>query len=328
MQIEDRKALRAAAAESLQAQQTRSRQIVRIYAGVTAALKLVCIGLILLLDQQAGRTTGLSGMARQTTLQSLEYVLSFLPGIFTLFWDMGYLYAMLRIGRGEPAAQENLTEGFRRFWPVLRLNLLRSLLYTAVCLVCLYGLAILLSFTPLAWPLYSLLPSNPSDASEVLSPAVLQALLPMECILGVGVVTVFALVAYPLRMSNYLLLDHTREGARAAMRGSRALMQGNKAALLKLDLSFWWYYVLQVLAAGLMNLPDLLSFGGVTLPLSDTAATVVCGAAGLLCSCGLTLLAGNRVAGTYVQFYRELEQAAPVRQAKPEPEQKNQPWNY
>ena len=56
------------------------------------------------------------------------------------------------------------------------------------------------------------------------------------------------IAAYRYRMAIYALLEDPSITAREAMEISKRITYGHKLELLVLDLSFWWYYLLQAIA--------------------------------------------------------------------------------
>ena len=73
-------------------------------------------------------------------------------------------------------------------------------------------------------------------------------------------------------MGECALIENPRMGAFAALRKSRRLMRGNCISLLQLDLSFWWFYVLEVLLTVVCYADMLLPMVGIQLPFSSTVA--------------------------------------------------------
>ena len=84
------------------------------------------------------------------------------------------------------------------------------------------------------------------------------------------------------------------------------MMRRNRFALLRLDLSLWWFYLLQVVIV-LVGYGDmLLPLLGITLPLSDSANSLLCFGLSLALQFVIYLLTMNRVAVTYATAYDAL----------------------
>lgn len=243
-------ALKRAAGLRLSEAACTPKRLILIHTGAAVLASLVSTVLCYLLDLQIGKTGGLGGMGARANLQTLRSLLSMLPGFAALYWEMGYFAAMLRIARGERAAPDSLLEGFCRFWPVTRYTLLKTFLLVSLTMTSLYAAVLIAAplMEPVAESLMSALEAGAADVTQ-LDPTVQEALLrssiPMLVVFGVLVLTAVVLAFYPLRLASYALLDEPRGSALAAMRTSVRLLRGHKLELLRLDLSFWWYYLLQ-----------------------------------------------------------------------------------
>ena len=129
-------------------------------------------------------------------------------------------------------------------------------------------------------------------------------------------------VSYRLRMADRCLLDAPEEGALHAMRQSTRLTKGNCLKLVKLDLSFWWFYLLDALVTAVAY-GDLI-LGAVTEKSSDVTYFGFFGLY-LLYQLGLYCWRRNQVETTYALAYEALR--AP-REPAPAPQPGTQPWNY
>lgn len=65
------------------------------------------------------------------------------------------------------------------------------------------------------------------------------------------------IAAYRYRMAIYALLEDPSITAREAMEISKRITYGHKMELLLLDLSFWWYYLLQAVAVSVSTYSNL-----------------------------------------------------------------------
>lgn len=147
--------------------------------------------------------------------------------------------------------------------------------------------------------------------------AVAQAMRPMMLIAA----AIFILLAFPVvyryRLADYALADEPRRGALYAMRTSRIVMRGKVMRLLRLDLSFWWYYLAEI-ALGVLAYGDvLLAMTGLTLPVSALALSFLFLVLSLLSKFALYYFALNRVSVTYASVYEALRpepQMPPVQQ--------------
>lgn len=266
-----------------------------------------------------------------TTIQSLLQMVQMaaLP-----FWEIGYIFSVMKMARKEAAEPASLLEGFRRFGPFLRAMLLQGVIYFAVMMICIYIGTQIFLFTPFSEPmLEAMMPllsdtaalENTGTLNEVMTQAMEQAYPSLLAISG----GLFCLVALPLsyrfRLVNYILLDTPQKGAVAAMRRSRQLMHHNCFDMFKLDLSFWWYYLLQVLLNVVCYGDILLNAAGITFPWSGEVSFFLFYILSLLGQLALYYFTRNQVEVTYALVYDTL---CPPRKPREEPKPQNQPWNY
>ncbi len=314
MTIRDRRQLKAAAADSLANAGYDPKKLVLIH---TAAVLLVSALLVLvdcLLEQQISATGGLSGVGQRTVLATVQQVLSLGQSLLLPFWQIGYLYATLRISRGQTAGPDCLLEGFRRFFPVLRLLLLQGAIYFGIAFLCSYLAGNLIFFTPwgdaMVESLLPLLTESGSVDSAVLEEAVLaateQIMIPLLGLFAVLFLALSAPVFYRYRMSRFLLMDHPGMGALAALRLSRAMTRRQRIALFRLDLSFWWFYLADALVTLISFANLLLPLAGVTLPDTSGTGAIVFYLLYLVCQLGLYWAFRNPVAVTYAHAYAAL----------------------
>ena len=100
--------------------------------------------------------------------------------------------------------------------------------------------------------------TNPNFDPTAMMELPMETLLPAAApILIVFFILYGAAVAYfglRMRFADYLILDDPKIGAFQAMGRSFRLTKGNIWALIRLDLSFWLYYLLQGVAMGVSML--------------------------------------------------------------------------
>lgn len=280
MDIKNRGALKQDAAAALRDVRSE-KQIIAIYTGVTIAAAVVLLVLDLLLERAVSGTGGLSNLGTRSILQTLQAALPVVQLVFLLCWDAGYLRTAMNMSRGWPAEPKTLKVGFRLFGPVLRLDLLLGLIFGGLLFACMYLGTWIFMFTPMAQPLMDIVSST--DTTSILSTemvitaemtqAVSQVMLPMMAIC----LLLFAVIALPrfysYRMASYCLLDAPKAGALAAMRKSKFMMYGKRMDLFKLDLSLWWFYLLEGVLLIVSEMPLVLSLLGIQLPLSSTVSS-------------------------------------------------------
>lgn len=312
MDLHDRRALKTAARTSLAAAPYDPRKLIMIHSGITAAVSLIGTILNVILSKQIDTTGGLGGMGLRSILSTTQSVLHFFVAVLIPFWEAGYFYATMQMAREEDATPHSLLQGFRRFFPLLRVKLMQTLIMIAFGLGCFFVSYYIFMLTPLSDPLYAIfetidLGSAMTQTELVLSDDTLLAMtyayIPMMLIfLGLFAI-VGTLVSYRFRMATYLILDHPHMRAMETLRMSSYQLRGNLGALFKLDLSFLWFFVLQVLIAMLAYGDYLLAAFQVQLPISTDVAYFAFLVLSLACQAGLFIWARNRVEVTYAKFY-------------------------
>ncbi len=94
------------------------------------------------------------------------------------------------------------------------------------------------------------------------------------------------IAAYRYRFAPYLLFDHPEMSAAQALRESCRLTRGQKGTLFRLDLSFWYYYILFLLASLLSNIDSIALaldlYGLPSLPAFSYEQTLAIYSAGIL----------------------------------------------
>ena len=307
MEIRSRHELKAAASDALRDAPNQKR-LVLIWAAVGTVLPLLVSVLSYLLEYQIADTGGLSGIGLRSVLSTIQSVLSFSTSALLPFWSLGYVSVTLHFARKKPANDSTLLDGFRRFFAILRLIILEILICAAVCFLCIQFVSIILSFTPLAEPFYAvmedsqqMLLSGVMDDETVL--ALTEAMIPIFAISAIACVIVLIPVSYRLRLASLCIIDTPACGALQAIRTSLRLMRRNGFTLFRLDLSFWWFYLVKVIVSLLCYGDVLLPLLGVTLPFSYDVSFFVFYIASLLVQFGLLYVANNKVQTTYALFY-------------------------
>ena len=241
--------IRTAAAERMTSAQTDPHRQSLIYAGAALGLSVLITVINFLLSRQLESTGGLAGIGMRSVLTTAQSVLSFASLILLPFWDAGYRHSCLQLARGKRLWSDMLLEGFRRWGVVLRLNLLRGLLFTAIGFVCLQAAGMLYMLSPFSMPameaMSEIMESADPAAMEQAMEAVLPMLIPIYVIFAVVLLAVLIPVSYRLRLADMFIIDE-RCGARIAMLESNRRMKGHCVQYFRLDLSFWWYFLAQL----------------------------------------------------------------------------------
>lgn len=335
MDIRDRRALKEYTGRVLADAAYAPKKLSLIHTAASLAVTLVLVVISFILTRQIDGTGGLAGLGTRSILETAQTVLQFASTLLLPFWEIGFLYAAIRMARKEETGPRALVEGFRRFGPVLRLMLLRSLLAIGVLLLCSQVATTIYLLTPFSasyFQLYDTLMGNAATATDptaLLDEATMQAMaesiLPVAIISAVLAIALLIPLLYRFRLAEYVIMDTPGTGAFAALRASNRMMRSNCVAMFRLDLSYWWFYLAQAVIA-LVGYGDvLLAALGVALPMSaDTAYFLFY----LLYIGGQLVLlwqVRSAVETTYAAAYDVLKEP---QEPKPQPEPKNLPWTY
>lgn len=269
-----------------------SREVKKLILIHTAAVLALTLALMLIhyaLDHGIESTGGLSDIGTRAMLTTAQMVLQLFQMVAVPFWQISWLYIILKFSRGTCAATTDLLEGFRRFLPFLRLTLLKGLLFAGLIVAGVYIGYSLLLLTPFA--------------ALLMEAATEQIQVPLLVIGSIAALALCLPFFYRFRMAEYFLLDNADLGAMTALRASRRLMRGNAWRMVRLDLSFWWFWLLDALVSMIAYLDMLLPLFGITLPVSEDVSFF--GAFILYIPCQLLLywLCKPRVDATYAAAF-------------------------
>lgn len=317
--------LKSRAGLSLAACPTDPRRLTLLHVGVTAAASLLTVLLELLTTALMADAGGLDGLSKRAILSTVSTFFTFAVTVSMPFWSFGYTYTAMQLSRQESAAPGSLFRGFRRIGAILGSLILQSLLYTLVITLCLNLASTAWMMTPAGLTILE----NAEQIMSATDPAQLaqymELMIPVYILAAVVALIPCLFLFYRLRLLPYGIMDG--KGAFRSLIESFRLMKGRVWAYAKLDLHFWWYYLLQLLCAGLAWLDIGLSALGVTLPGEPQVWALVCY---IGCCAGQLLLAWyfqTEIAVTYASAYDEILQAGPVA-PKTQKSPQNLPWSY
>lgn len=306
------------------------RRLVLIHTGIALGVSLVLALISYILDRGVVSGGGLSGMGTQSALMTAQVVLQLASAVAMPFWSAGLIFAMLGYVQQQPVSPQSLTQGFRRFVPILTSGIWKTTQYLGMGFVSVYVSSALVAATPYAAPVYKLMATMEENPDLDLTALDLNADGMMEFMIACGVIFVLVYAAltlpiyYRYRMVNYIIMDQPKAGGFAAMFVSRAMMRGRKLKLLKLDLSFWWFYALELLLSVVAMGDLLLSAVGVTLPVPADVAYWMCQLLAVAGQLGLYYLAKPKIEVTYALCYKAFLQPQEPKPRKPV----EHPWTY
>lgn len=319
MNIPSAKYLKVKAANRLESGKD-PQKVVLVYSAIVALSALAVNVVQFILDNQISKTGGLQNIGTRSVLSTLNAVLPLVQTVVLMCLALGYTAAMLRIARRQYASEKTLKAGFERFWVLLRTRLLLMLIYFAIAFGLSYLAMILFLVTPFSSGLTDLILSLSASGAitpeallndEALLLALYDALIPMMVIYLVLLIPIIWAVSYRYRLVNYFLIDQPKLGAFGALRESKQKMKGNIKCLFKIDLSYWWYYLLRMLSASLVYVDLILMILGIQLPLSGTMQYFAVVIVYLASDFALNYFFLNRVETTYALFYDTLNPQQP-----------------
>ena len=283
------------------------KKVVLVYAGIVALSSLVVTVVQDLLDSQISQTGGIQNIGTRSMLTTADTVLTIAQLLLVMCLTLGYTGSMLRIARGQYASPNSLKAGGERIWVLLRTRLLHMLIMTAAAFALCFLVVNVCLLTPLSNRVIAV--TGTVSAEELLSNglaliALYSAMLPIILIYLVALVPLLWYFSCTYRMVDYLLIDRPQLGAFGVLRESRRMMQGNMKMMLRVDLSFLWYYLLQALVSVLVYLNMVLAPFAIGLP----PAVLYWGTVVLYLAADFALryFFSNKVAVTYALFYDSL----------------------
>lgn len=289
------------------------RKIVFIHTLVSVGLMLLLTVADYILMDKVNETSGLAGIGSRAILETLRTILQYVGMILLPFWELGLVFASLRMARGQQVSTYALKEGFRRFWTALRLMLLRLVLCLVAGIAAMQVSLTTFLYTPLSDRLTALVAPFAEKGSDVQTifqeipfHEIQAAVLPALILFAVLFLGLLIPVLYRVRFADFAVMDGA--GAFASLLSSNRRMKRNCFKLLRVDLQFWWFYLLEVLVVVLCYGNTLLQALGVTLPLSEGAGFFLFYGLYALCQLGLHSLFRGRVQTTYAAIYDDLKE--------------------
>lgn len=283
------------------------KKVVLVYAGIVALSSLVVTVVQALLDSRISQTGGIQNIGTRSMLTTADTLLTIAQLLLVMCLTLGYTGSMLRIARGQYASPNSLKAGGERIWVLLRTRLLQMLIMTAAAFALCFLVINVCLLTPLSNRVIAVMGTVSAEvllADDLALIGFYSAMLPIILIYLVALVPLLWYFSCTYRMVDYLLIDRPQLGAFGALRESRRMMQGNMKMMLRVDLSFWWYYLLQALVSVLVYLNMVLALFSIGLPPEVLYwGTVVLY---LAADFALRYFFSNKVAVTYALFYDSL----------------------
>lgn len=257
-----------------------ARRVVIVYTAVLAALALGSNGLQLYLSSQISETGGLSGLGLRSVLQTIQEFLTYVNIFFDPFWSAGFLCAMLAAVRGRRPRAADLCSGFRKGFKIIGYLVFQLLVFILLTTLVAQISSMVFLMSSAGEAFYEIMEPLLSDPELVTAEGLLNTellpldtlaptMMPMFAIFGLIFLPLYTWLNYNFRLAMYLIAADNVGGAAAHLLSAR-LMKGHKWEILKLDLSYWWYYLLGVVITLAGWLDILLPLVGVELPFDPT----------------------------------------------------------
>ena len=312
-------ALRRQAEDALQAASYDPRRLVLIHTAVSLGSSLLVAVLNFILAQKIADTSGLAGMGVQTILATVQGVLEAVVMLALPFWNISLVFAALQWNRRENAEPSCLLQGFRRLGAVLGIKFITVMVYFAIGMALFYVSMAIFMLTPFSQPMMDLLEPHITEGMTqeellaLITPELVaeaaQYCVPLLVIFGVLFIVAAIPVFYRLRFADFAVMDDTN--AISSVAKSFLMTRRNTLRLIRLDLHFWWFYLLQFLSVALCYGDVILPMFGVTLPFSQDAAFFLFYVLGILFQGLLLWAAQATVSATYAEAYRALDLTPP-----------------
>ena len=304
--------LRRQANEQLRQISYDPKKLVLLHTAVALGASLAIALLNYVCDLLIAGTGGLSGMGMRSILSTLQAVLTNGLNFAFPFWNMGLIYSALRWYSENNATPKDLLQGFRRFGAVLGLEIITGILFLILGFVLFQISSVLFMLTPFSASFIALLEpmlQNGGLQSEALPSeealmAMGESLLPLLIVFGVLYLAVSVVVFYRLRFARYALMEGM--GAVRATIHSFRITKKQSLGVFRLDLSFWWFYLLQILTVAISYGGFLLEFLGFTLPIPQEESYLIFLGLSNVCQCALLWQYQSHVSATYCLAYRVL----------------------
>lgn len=312
-------ALRRESRRAVELAGAQGRRTALVYAAVAAGAGVLCTLVSLALTVQSESMTGLSGRGGRSAMLAVQMMLTILLALLSPLWNAGYSAAALDLSRHGEVTPRRLLWGFGQWKRLLICGLLLMLQGLAL----MYLAMMLVSVVYVMTPLSAGITAADLEALTISGNLFSGRTLPLTILSMAAMVAVAAFLFYRYRLVFFLMADHPEIPGIQLLRMSAGLIRGYKGGFFRLDLGFWWYYLLLALAQAAAYWDIFLEMAGVPVPLSATARTVLCAVlnGGLLVA--VQYFFKNRVYATYAGAYNLL--AAERLKPRPEPEPAN-PW--
>ena len=320
MNVKNTRAIRTAAQEALSVHQD-PQWIPLVYAGISAVLSLAVTVISYVLSLKIEGMTGLANMGNRAIFSTVKTVLPFAQLLFLMVWEMGYHICALRFARRRYVDLTDLKAGFPKLGAVLRTKLLTVAVYLGLAIAAMYASVFIFMLLPISNAFYEIMEPL-LDSTTILSgglviddatlAAAAAAIWPVFLIFAAIFAVLGLPISYSFRMVPYCVADNSHRGAAMILKESRTMMKGKKLSLFKLDLSFWWFFLLEGIVTTVAYLDSILPLAGITLPWSETISYYGFYIISLIGQVLLSWAFLNRISVSRACFYEAIRPESPA----------------
>lgn len=265
MVIQNYRDIKARANKTLSYTPWDVKKLALVFGLVSLGVGPLLIGVDVLLLKAMENAQGLSGLGLSSMLETVSSLLSYAWNIFILLWSPGILYCGLMLLREQDPWPKGLFRGFKKWAGIIKYTIL--LIAFGVVLVMVIApivAALSVSFMGEFVEFISKMPETEAEMlaymESVSDVQLIRMMLPMLIMMCVVMLAVIIPLSYRVRLVQLIIMDEEKIGTREAIRFSFKLTKGSCWQLFRLDLSFWWYYLLMGVMSVIPMAADLPVF--------------------------------------------------------------------
>ena len=279
-----------------------------IYALVTLGINLVVLFLSQYLMNAVDKLDGLSHAGSRSTLTSIATFLPLIASLVLIVLDAGFSGAVLDTVRGQPVSGRHLLSAFPQSHKIILTGVkmvlwLIPITYLTAMLVASFLTPTLMAQSPELMLEFSQTTSYNRQMelmSAMLTPRFVNLMMVgMMVPMAGGILFLY----FRRRLAFFCLHDHPDVPAGFLARGSIGLLKGFSFQFFRLDLGYWWYYLLSGIAT-VLPLADITWFSG--LPISGEAMGMILSILSAVLTAALYYYCKPRLWLTYALAYEEI----------------------
>ena len=307
MVIQNYRDIKARAHKTLNYTPWDVKKLVLIFGLVSLCLGPVLTAIYTLIQMGSQQAQGISGLETFSRLETVSTMLSIAMYVVIMLWSPGILYCGLMLLREHDPWPKGLLRGFKKWGGIVKYTILVAA-FVIVLVLAISPVATIISM-PFMGEFTTFITEMPQTEAEMLTymesvseAQLTQMMLPMLLIMwGVALVVILPL-SYRARMTQLIIMDEDRIGTREAIRFSFKLTKGSCWQLFRMDLSYWWYYILIAVTSSIPMAAMLPAFANY----NETAVTLILNAVSAILGMGVYMLGLMKVSTAEAVAYDHL----------------------